>query len=288
MVYRRDFRPQAKKGSFISKFSVTHLIIFINVAVFILLNIILFANPSLVNYVAMLPSALLQGKNIWTLLTSVFAHISFTHLFFNMFTLFFMGSLCERIVGRKRFIWFYLIAGIFAGLFFVGFAYLGQYFSGGNFLFGSVDVAGLGASGAIFGLIGLLAALIPRKKVYLIVGPLLVIVLQFVIGSFVSESVNNVINITSTFLIFLMIFSIFSSNAFFRKIAMPLSLPFWIAPVIAIVPLVIISYLLGLKGITLPIGNMAHLGGLVAGLIYGVYLRGKYRQKVKLLNRMIK
>ena len=100
-------------------------------------------------------------------------------------------------------------------------------------------------------------------------------------GIFPSQS--NFIDIVGGILIFLMIFSMFSFNNSFRKIALPLSLPFWLAPIIAIVPLLIIGFF-----VKLPIGNMAHFGGLVAGLFYGTYLRSKYKQKVKLLNRMIK
>ena len=200
-----------------------------------------------------------------------------------MFSLFFLGSLVEKIIGRRRFIWFYLIAGVVGSLFFVLFTYLGGFVPRGDFIFGGVDDFAVGASGAIFGLLGILATLLPRKKIYLIVGPLLVIVLQFSIGQFVSGSMGNVVNIASTILIFLMIFSMFSPSSSFRRISMPLSLSFWLAPIVAIVPLLIVGFF-----VKLPIGNMAHLGGLVAGLIYGAYLRGKYKQKVKMLNRMIK
>ena len=55
----------------------------------------------------------------------------------------------------------------------------------------------------------------------------------------------------------------FSMNLVIRRLALPLRLPFWIAPIIAIVPLFLIAAF-----VKLPIGNTAHLGGLVAGLIY--------------------
>jgi len=37
-----------------------------------------------------------------------------------------------------------------------------------------------------------------------------------------------------------------------------------------------------------PIGNTAHLGGLIAGLVYGLYLRNRYRNKVKALSKFFK
>ena len=76
----------------------------------------------------------------WRMLTSVFLHGSILHLLFNMYTLFVFGSALERMLGKGRYIALYLISGFG----------------------GSVAVALLadprqpvvGASGAIFGLIG--------------------------------------------------------------------------------------------------------------------------------------
>lgn len=281
MVVRRDFRRQ--KGSVkVSKYSVTTILIFVNVLAFFLFLILSFFIPSFFDFIAIKPSSILSGQYLWTIITSMFMHGGFFHLFVNMFSLFFLGSLAERIIGRKRFIWFYLIAGICGSLFFVLFAYLGNYIPRGDFVFGGVDDFAVGASGAIFGLIGILATLLPKKKIYLIVGPLIVIILQVLLGN-IFPSIANAFDIIGSILIFLMIFSLFSPNSLFRKVAMPLSLPFWLAPIVAIVPLLIIGFF-----VKLPIGNMAHLGGLVAGLVYGAYLRQKYRQKVKMLNRMIK
>lgn len=282
MVYRRDFRRENKKAIFKSFFRTTHYLILINVILFFLFLIISAFYSDFINFVAVQPSSIFSGKNLWTIFTSMFMHGSFFHLFVNMLSLFFLGGLTEQIIGRKRFLWFYLISGIVGSLFFVIFAYLGTYFSRGDFVFGAMNDLAVGASGAIFGLLGILATLLPKKRVYLIVGPLIVIVIQVLISN-VIPSISNFVDIAGSVLIFLMIFSIFSSNKALRKIAMPLSLAFWVAPIVAIVPLLIIGFF-----IKLPIGNMAHLGGLVAGLIYGAYLRSKYKQKVKRLNQIIK
>ena len=50
-------------------------------------------------------------------------------------------------------------------------------------------------------------------------------------------------------------------------------MPFWFLPIVAIVPLVIIGLF-----IELPIGNTAHLGGLIAGFAYGYYLKQKTKR----------
>ena len=65
-----------------------------------------------------------------------------------------------------------------------------------------------------------------------------------------------------------------------RKIAVPLEMPFWLLPIIAIVPLVIIGLF-----INLPIGNTAHLGGLLIGLAYAYYLKKKYKRKTEMIKK---
>jgi len=282
MVIRKDFRRQKAKSGVFSKYSITRTLIIVNVVLFFLFLILSAIFPTLLDYIAIKPSLIFSGQYLWTIVTSIFMHGSFFHLFVNMFSLFFLGGLTERIIGRKRFIWFYLFAGILGSLFFVLFAYLGNFVPRGDFIFGGVNDSAVGASGAIFGLIGVLATLLPRKRIYLIVGPLIIIVFQVLIDK-LFPAISPTVDIIGSILIFLMIFAMFSPNARFRRVSMPLSLPFWLAPFVAIVPLLIIGIF-----IKLPIGNMAHLGGLVAGLAYGAYLRVKYKQKIKVLNKVIR
>jgi membrane associated rhomboid family serine protease len=215
------------------------------------------------------------------LLTSMFIHANFSHLFFNMISLFFLGTLVERLIGRKRFLWSYLIFGIFAGLFFAVLSGLFGYGIGAK-IFGDPTIMGVGASGAIFGLVGILTIMIPKSKVYLVAGPLIAIVFQAVFQSlFPTSSLINFINIVITFYVFLSIFSILSFNTRTRAIALPLEMPFWILPIVSIIPLIIIGLF-----VTLPIGNTAHLGGFMVGIIYGLYLKNKYKNKTKYLRKV--
>lgn len=264
------------------KLSLTSILIIVNVLLFLFLNILLGFNNGLRPYLELNPNFILQGKYLWTLFTAMFLHESFIHLFVNMFTLFFLGRVAEQIIGRKRFLWFYIIAGIVGSIFFVSFAYLGSFFPRGEMLFGGLGDFAVGASGALFGLLGILAVIIPRTKVYLVVGPLIVIILQVIAEPFLSSGIFSVFYFLTNLIVLFMIFSMFSFSNF-RKFSVPVALPMWLAPIIAIVPLLAIGYF-----VKLPIGNMAHLGGLVAGLIFGFYLRIKYKRKVVLLQRMIR
>jgi membrane associated rhomboid family serine protease len=246
-----------------------------------LLFVAAFYQPAF-GFFALQPSSILHGQKLWTLLTHMFVHGSIFHLFVNMFSLFFIGRIVEQIIGRKRFGWFYLIAGLLAGIFSAVLAGFFGYGIGKN-IFGAPDTLMLGASGALFGLVGILAVLIPDKKATLIMGPIVAIVLQVVLEPFLPPFLFSIVSIVISIAIFAMIFAIFFPFGIFYRIALPVTLPLWAIPIIAIAPLVAISFF-----VQLPIGNAAHFGGLLAGLAYGFYLRKKYRKKVMLLRNFFR
>jgi membrane associated rhomboid family serine protease len=232
-----------------------------------LLVLSIYGEKFFLDNIALTSSSILQGQSLWTLLTSMFSHVLFFHIFANMFSLFFIGNFLEKIVGRKRFFLVYLASGILGGIFFVG--------SG---LIFSNNISGIGASGAIFGLLGVLAVLVPYSKIYLIIGPLILILIQFALGPFVPANFVSAFGFIINLLILLMIFSLFSFNSSMKKFAVPVELHMWLLPLVAIVPLVIIGYF-----VELPIGNSAHIGGLVLGLLYGFYLKNKFPKKTKMI-----
>lgn len=88
---------------------------------------------------ALVPALVAEGE-AWRLVTSAFLHSGLVHLMLNMLSLYFLGSFAEVAFGRSRFLALYFISGIAGGL-----AYL---------YFGSFNAPAVGASGAIFGLLG--------------------------------------------------------------------------------------------------------------------------------------
>ncbi len=265
------------------KFSITYWLIIANVIVYLLIIILKisgFSEEKILNIFALQANSLFQGA-YWTILTSMFTHIWLPHLFFNMISLFFIGTFLEKLIGRKKFLWFYLLSGLFAGIFA---GILSFYFGNtdlGAKIFINPHIYGVGASGAIFGIAGLLAILTPMMRVYLIAGPIFAIILQSVLQSIIPESpFLPLINFAVMFYIFFAIFAMFSFNPQTRKLSIPLAMPFWVLPIIAIVPLVILGLF-----VPLPIGNTAHLGGLIAGLAYGKYLKNKYKRKSAMISR---
>ncbi len=92
-----------------------------------------------------------------TLLTSMFMHGGFAHLAGNMIYLWIFGDNLENVMGHKRYLFFYLLCGILAGLAHVfSAAYLNR----------STLVPSLGASGAISGVLGGYILLFPGRSVH--------------------------------------------------------------------------------------------------------------------------
>ena len=86
----------------------------------------------------------------WQLLTSAFAHVEIMHLGFNMLALWFLGPQLERVIGRYRFLALYGVSALTGSLVVLWFS----------------DPASstLGASGAVFGLLGALLVLAYKVK----------------------------------------------------------------------------------------------------------------------------
>ena len=129
---------------------------------------------------------LVEGET-WRLFTSMFVHIGFAHLAFNAYALFVLGIEMERIYGPVRFTTIYLLSGLFGSL--ASFASRGPF------------VLSAGASGAIFGIIGMnLAYFYLHRQAFGQVGrqrimsTLLIIVINLIFG-FTVPGIDNVAHI---------------------------------------------------------------------------------------------
>ena len=107
-----------------------------------------------------------RPEYVWTWVTSVFAHSpnSFFHIVGNSIVLYFFGPLVERYIGSKKFAILFVVSGMLAGLAHIGsheaFVALGMFGTSGA-------TAVLGASGAIFAILGVLTVLNPDLRIYL-------------------------------------------------------------------------------------------------------------------------
>ncbi|WP_207494901.1 rhomboid family intramembrane serine protease [Aridibaculum aurantiacum] len=101
-------------------------------------------NAKLVEWGGLFRSGVRQGE-YWRLLTSVFLHGSIVHLVMNMLSLYLAGLFVEPVIGRARLILFFLLTGLCA--------------SAATMAFSDYELS-VGASGAIFGLYGILVAMV--------------------------------------------------------------------------------------------------------------------------------
>ncbi len=95
-----------------------------------------------------------------TLITSMFMHGGFAHIFGNMLYLWIFGDNLENVMGHLRYLVFYLVCGVLAGL--------SHVFSTAAFG-GNPYLPSLGASGAISGVLAGYILLFPRRRVRVII-----------------------------------------------------------------------------------------------------------------------
>lgn len=133
------------------KLMMTYAIIIANFLVFLLS---IFYPNEIIGYLGFRPAylSLDQLPQLYTLFASMFVHSGFLHILGNMFVFFFMGVAFEQRIGRKKFLVIYLITGI-CGAFTHSALNLGSW------------IPLVGASGAIFGILGAFAYAYPRDEV---------------------------------------------------------------------------------------------------------------------------
>ncbi len=90
----------------------------------------------------------------WRFLTSIFLHANLTHLFFNAYALYLFGKPVVREIGEKEFLKIFILTGLSGSI--------GYYIT---FLLGLTTNPALGASGAIFGIMGVASMLFPNSKI---------------------------------------------------------------------------------------------------------------------------
>ena len=146
--------PPRSGGGFLSRLPpVCAWLIKINVGVFLFL--FLLRSERLYALLALSLDGIRAGM-IWQPLTYMFLHGSFTHILFNMLTLFFLGPETERAMGSRHFLAMYLISGLLGGL-------------GWLWLSPQPHALCVGASGAIFGVLAAFATLYPRRRLTLLI-----------------------------------------------------------------------------------------------------------------------
>lgn len=129
----------------------------------------------------------LKFSEPWRLLTSLFAHSGMGHLLSNLFALGLFGLILEGRIGSKKLLWLFLISGVIINL-------LTPY------------PRSLGASGAIFAILGALIVLRPLMMVWVSGMPLPMILaglmwlLQNVFGLFIPSNIGHIAHLGGLFI----------------------------------------------------------------------------------------
>ncbi len=143
-------------------------LIFINIGVYLLLNVVIFAamlfnvdGGSWVNWVE-LPGDLAQlMRRPWTLLTYMFAHYKLLHILFNMLWLYWLGRIFMEFFSPKQLTGVYLLGGWGGALLFLLACNLLPHFTGGPFFL-------IGASASVIAVVVAAAVYAPDYKIGLL------------------------------------------------------------------------------------------------------------------------
>lgn len=92
----------------------------------------------------------------WRFITSMFLHGGVGHIFFNMYALWLFGTIVERRIGAGEFLRLYFLSGIVGNLSYWLVVFLGI----------NPSVPALGASGAVYGVLGAAAVLYPNLLIF--------------------------------------------------------------------------------------------------------------------------
>ncbi|MCI7238550.1 MAG: rhomboid family intramembrane serine protease [Peptoniphilaceae bacterium] len=130
---------------------VTTILLIANVIVFVLMT---FSGGSentanLIRFGAMAKPLVYEG-GWWRVITASFIHIGFLHILFNMYFLYSIGPVFERLYGPYKFLVIYILAGAMGNLF--------------TYAFGRVNAVSAGASTSLYGIFGLAIGLMINYK----------------------------------------------------------------------------------------------------------------------------
>lgn len=175
-VRNEDFR------SFLRHYPVVSIIVAINLLIFLIVNLL---PPPIGGLMGSISSSMIewhggiaQGQ-YWRLITPIFLHVGFSHVLFNSFWTVLFAPALERILGKPKFVFAYLAAGVIGNI--------------ATYYLLNPQTLSLGASGAIFGLFGIYIYMVLFRK-DLVDGPSKQIIIWIavfaVITTFLTPGVN--------------------------------------------------------------------------------------------------
>lgn len=144
-IKRRDLK------GFIKNSPVTFTFLLIIIVYFMVITLNGGTNDieTLVRFGAFFPPFIIKYNQYYRFITAIFIHIGISHLFFNGYALYVFGTQIERLLGKGKYILFFLLTGLTGNL--------------ATYIFNPMSVSA-GASGSLFGIFGAFLYLIHRHK----------------------------------------------------------------------------------------------------------------------------
>lgn len=177
--------------------TITKNLLIVNVVVFLATYLFRTMGVDL-NNVLGLHFFLAPDFHIYQLFTYMFAHGGFSHIFFNMFALWMFGCIVERTWGAKKFLTYYIVCGVGAGLFqelaqfaqfyFIASEQLPHFTLAQTMKVANANAAFLnlwttvGASGAVYGILLAFGMLYPEERIFIFPLPVPIKAKWFVMG----------------------------------------------------------------------------------------------------------
>src|SRR4051812_38636535 len=124
---------------FIRLYPIVSIIIAIHLATYLFTVLPIFPNYWFFATLSGVNLYIMEGE-LWRLVTPMFMHSGFTHMLFNSFSLVLFGPALERMLGKGKFLFVYLLSGLIANI--------------ATLMLEPLTYTHVGSSGAIFGLFG--------------------------------------------------------------------------------------------------------------------------------------
>lgn len=167
------------------------MLLIANVAVFVVHHLFLawiFQAPGVMAFMrwfGLVPAEVILGLRLWQPVTYLFLHGDLWHLLINLFVLWMFGSDLERSWGSRRFLKYFLITGVGAGVLNILVKFAVALFSSSPTAALSLQIPTIGASGAVYGVLLAAAMFFPNRQVFLFPFPIMIPMRMyvFVIGA---------------------------------------------------------------------------------------------------------
>lgn len=170
-----------------TRFRMPYVTIFLVTANILIFLICTFTKNLLYNVGAFNAGMFWEDREYYRILTSIFLHWDVDHLVSNMIVLYYLGEVVEKYFGRVKYSIIYLFAGI-----------SGNLLSAAYEIYRDMHISSVGASGAIFGIIGALFILVCVHKGHLeqiTMGRLLFMIVYSLYSGFAGRGINNAAHI---------------------------------------------------------------------------------------------